>query len=198
MQNLPDPIILTFIYSHWEMDYQARIEPIRLSTHVRFNPSKEDFYPLLQFSPFVPNNRINVVARGFEAYFKADFIAAINILVPQIEHCLREYLGLCGIQITKLLDDGTQEDVAISKLFQNSYEKIENTLGENLAFEFYMLFLKRGAGKIRHSIAHGEYGDGDFWDPKIGYACWLIFKMIFVTAHMNWSRIEQVYDDKSN
>lgn len=179
---------------HWEFDYRARIEPIRLSTFVRYNPTKEDFYPLLHYSPFVPKDRVVTLSRGFEAYFKADFTSAINILVPQIEHCLREYLGLCGLQVSKLLDDGTQEDVAISKLFENNVEAIENILGENLAFEFYLLFLKRGAGKIRHSIAHGEFGDGDFWDPKIGYACWLIFKMIFVTAYPNWSRIADIYE----
>lgn len=69
-------------------------------------------------SPLLSARRISVIEKGVYAYFEQDYITAISILIPQIEHVVRRFYAELGYNVTSNDIVGTMSD-ALGTLLNN-------------------------------------------------------------------------------
>ncbi len=136
-------------------------------TRFRLHPSAADLRDHLLRSPIFEAGRAAILERGIEAYLDSDPIAAAPILIPQIEHTVRNLLRLSGGStykpkrhrngglMLKNLDDLMREEAVI------------RALGEDVAHYFQVLFTDQRGWNIRHDTSHGSLPTEAFTMPMI-------------------------------
>lgn len=80
-------------------------------------------------SPFVPGDREAIFVSSILNFFRRDMISALHTLVPQLENSLRHVLRMQGYDVTKLNEDMTQQDLALSALLDRMRPELEKILG---------------------------------------------------------------------
>lgn len=119
----------------------------------RHNPSVDDFVDWI--------NRLNVfddttlLRAGLEAWRSGDLVAAMHILVPQVEYGFRGIARDLGIPTSKSRPKSPSEDTAISMGDFLFNEDIRSLLGEDLIIHFSSLYSDRRGYNVRNNIAHG-------------------------------------------
>lgn len=122
----------------------------------KYKPSIDDIFKFLHESPLFVDTDKGLLREGLEAYEKEDFVKAIHILVPQIEHILRTFLGVLGVPTLKnvrnhpgIMDAKSMNDIL-------SDERMREVLKENLWRYLTVLFIeKKGGFNLRNDLAHG-------------------------------------------
>lgn len=61
-----------------------------------------DFIELARHSPIVPKERAGLFGKALFAGYERDFVTALHLLIPQIEHLVREHLKQAGAKTTNL------------------------------------------------------------------------------------------------
>jgi Domain of unknown function (DUF4209) len=105
-------------------------------------------------SPVFDSDRTPLLEQGLHAYLQGDYIAAIHVLIPQIEHTLRRLLELSGISKLRSGKNGTmQVKNHLNEILRES--ALQSALGE--AIQLYLLtFLADQCGQnIRNEVCHG-------------------------------------------
>jgi len=69
-------------------------------------------------NPLLSARRISIIEKGVYAYFEQDYITAISILIPQIEHMVRRFYAELGYSVTSNDIVGTMSD-ALGTLLNN-------------------------------------------------------------------------------
>lgn len=115
----------------------------------------EDILGEIYKSPIFEENRRELLKEGLAAYESGDFLKAIHVLVPQIEHALRHLLALLGIPIIKavrtqpgIMDAKSMNDVLIE-------ERARAALTENLWRYLVVFYVDRRGFNLRNNLAHG-------------------------------------------
>jgi lysyl-tRNA synthetase class 1 len=129
----------------------------------RYSPSVEDILTVLKESPIYSQFDTRLLHDGLDAYQNEDFVKAISVLVPQIEHLLRKFLGTLGIPLLKpvrnhpeIMDAKSLNDVLID-------ERMRRVLTERLWRYLTVLFIeKRGGLNLRNDLAHGLFPMEEF------------------------------------
>lgn len=140
---------------------------------------EEDFVELARRSPIVPKGRELVLGKAFLFGFQEDFIPAIYLLVPQVEHMVRIRLKKAG-EITTTLNNRIETENGLGTLLK--LPLAETLLGRNLAFELRALFCDPREPALRHYVAHGLLEPGDCFSPRAIYAWWLILSLVCNSA----------------
>lgn len=133
----------------------------------KFNPTPEDIVDWLKGSLVYPPERRELLIRGVKAYLDGDWIAAIHVLIPQIEEAARALAGLLGESIFKweLEPDGVRRLDARSLNQVLDSPHILQLMGEDHT-TFLRVALVRNQGlNLRNRVAHGlmlptEYSEG--------------------------------------
>jgi hypothetical protein len=73
-----------------------------------------DFYSIVQQSPIVPPGRERLLAKALFSGYDNDFVTALHILVPQIEHLVRFHLKQVGVKTTNLDINGIENENGLS------------------------------------------------------------------------------------
>lgn len=149
------------------------LQMVRLEHRIR----EVDFVSLAQQSPVVPIGRENLVGKALYAGFDNDFVAALHLLVPQLEHLVRFHLKQAGVKTSNLDKNGIENENGLSTLIDN--EQAQVVFGENLAFEIKALFCDSFGPNLRNELAHGLIGYGKAQSIYSVYAWWLLLKMVF-------------------
>lgn len=119
----------------------------------RHSPSVDDFVDWI--------NRLNVfedttlLRAGLEAWRSGDLVAAMHILVPQVEYGLRGIARDLGIPTSKPRPKSPGEDTAISMGDFLFNDDIRSLLGDDLMIHFNSLYSDRRGYNVRNDIAHG-------------------------------------------
>jgi hypothetical protein len=132
----------------------------------RYNPTVEDILGFLGESPLFPTGGNELLREGLVAYERGDFVKAIHVLVPQVEHTLRNFLALIGIPPLKtvkrspgIMDAKSMNDVL-------SDERVQQALTEDLWRYLSVLYIDRKGGlNLRNDLAHGLAGTKAFNRP---------------------------------
>lgn len=127
-----------------------------------------------------PENRKDIVGRALFAGYQKNFVVALHLLVPQIEHLIRERLQDKGIK-TSTLDnrDWREDENGLSTLVDKP--EVSIIFGEDLAFELNALFCNAIGPNLRNELAHGLL-DGDDCESVFSiYAWWFGLKLVFNT-----------------
>lgn len=130
-------------------------------------------------SPWVPAGHEDLWARGLSHGLNGDFPSAISVLVPQIEHALRQVLKGHGVY-TLMVDDatGVESEKGLAALLAMP-ETVE-TLGADLQYELSTLLIQPQGDNLRHDTAHGLLHDGQAWSAGAVYAWWLCLRLVVV------------------
>lgn len=139
----------------------------------------EDFIAIASRSPIVPTDRKRLMGRALFAGYDNDFVAALHILVPQIEHMVRWHLKAVGVKTTTLDKDGIESENGLSTLLE--IPEAAQIFGEDLAFELKALFCDAFGPNLRNELAHGLLTDEECQSTHAIYAWWLGVKIVFNT-----------------
>ena len=140
---------------------------------------ENDFAHLCMQSPIVPVNRERLWAKALYAGYDRDFVTAIHLLCPQMEHMVRLHLKAAGAQTTTLSQDGIETENGLGTLME--MPEVENILGPNLTFEIKALFCSPFGPNLRNQVAHGLLSLDDCRSVDSVYAWWLGMRLVFDT-----------------
>lgn len=139
----------------------------------------EDFVGLARQSPIVPKDRAELFGRALFAGYDRDFITALHLLIPQIEHMVRVHLKQAGAKTSNLDKDGIENENGLSTLMD--LPEADAVFGKDLAFELRTLFCDSFGPNLRNELAHGLLDADACHSPFAIYAWWLGFRLVFNT-----------------
>lgn len=149
------------------------LEVLRLEHRLR----EADFIELSQHSPIVPSGRAVLFGKALFAGYDGDFVSALHLLVPQLEHMVRTHLKQAGVSTTTLDKEGIENENGLSTLMALS--EAAKVFGDDLAFELKALFCDPFGPNLRNELAHGLLDDADCRSAASIYAWWLGLRMVF-------------------
>lgn len=167
-------------------DVWPALEVVRSEHRIR----EQDFVALARQSPIIPTGRERLVGKALFAGYDNDFVTALHILVPQLEHLVRFHLKQAGIKTTNLDPNGIENENGLSTLMD--HHKVEDIFGEDLAFEIRALFCDPFGPNLRNELAHGLVGFAEAQSTYAIYAWWLILKLTFNTY---WNSTQESDDE---
>ena len=138
-----------------------------------------DFVNFARQSPIVPIGREQLFGKALFAGYDRDFVTALHILVPQIEHMVRYHLKQVGVQTTTLDSNGIENEIGLSSLMD--IPQAEEIFGADLSFEIKALFCDSFGPNLRNELAHGLLDDMACYSSGAIYAWWLGLKLVFNT-----------------
>jgi hypothetical protein len=174
-------------------DIWPALEVLAVEHRLREN----DFVVIAGRSPIVPQGRERLFGKALFAGYDKDFIAAIHLLVPQIEHMVRWHLKAAGIKTTNLDKNGVENENGLSALME--LPEVTQIFGEDLSFELKALFCDAFGPNLRNEIAHGLLDDEACHSIYTIYAWWFGLKLVFNTFWnvMRKADVEKSADEKS-
>lgn len=139
----------------------------------------EDFVSIASRSPIVPEDRKQLMGRALFAGYDNDFVAALHILIPQIEHMVRWHLKAAGIKTTNIDKNGIENENGLSTLME--VPQVTQIFGEDLTFELKALFCDAFGPNLRNELAHGLLSEEECQSTYAIYAWWFGLKIVFNT-----------------
>ena len=138
-----------------------------------------DFTNLAKQSPIVPEGREGLFGKGLFAGYDRDFVTAIHVLIPQIEHLVRVHLKRAGAKTTTLGINGIENENGLSTLMD--LPEVEKVFGVDLGFELRALFCDPFGPNLRNELAHGLLDEGACQSIYGIYAWWFTLRLVFNT-----------------
>ena len=142
---------------HVDLAVRGYIWPAQEILLLEHRLREADFVNLARQSPIVPMGRELLFGKALFAGYDRDFVTALHILVPQIEHMVRYYLKQAGVQTTNIDVNGIENENGLSSLMD--LPQTEKIFGEDLSFEIKALFCDPFGPNLRNELAHGLLGD---------------------------------------
>lgn len=138
-----------------------------------------DFVSLASQSPIVPKDRVRLFGKALFAGYDRDFVTALHLLVPQIEHLVRHHLKQAGVKTTSLDLNGIENEIGLTGLM--ALPEAEKIFGANLSFEIRALFCDAFGPNLRNELAHGLLDDEACQSIHSIYVWWFGLRLIFNT-----------------
>jgi hypothetical protein len=148
-----------------------------------------DFYSIVRQSPIVPPGREGLLAKALFLGYDNDFVTALHILVPQIEHIVRFHLKQAGAKTTTLDAIGIEHENGLSALME--HEATNKIFGVDLAFELKALFCDQFGPNLRNEVAHGLISHEDSASIYSIYAWCLCLRIILNTFRTRRQRQQE-------
>jgi hypothetical protein len=120
----------------------------------RYSPTIEQILDFLCLSPLFAKAECGLLKAGLEAYRDDDFVKAIHVLVPQVEHTLRNFLGSLGIPTVKpvrnlgIMDAKSMNDVL-------GDDRMRQVLTEDLWRYLTVVYIDKRGLNLRNDLSHG-------------------------------------------
>jgi hypothetical protein len=130
----------------------------------------EDFVHFAHRSGIVDPSRLAIVGKGLGAGYDGDFLTALHLLAPQMEHFVRRHLKLTGATTTMLTDDGIETENTLRTLLGQPEAVL--VFGDALVFEWHSLFCDPIGPNLRNQIAHGLLSTDECTSPFSVAAWW--------------------------
>lgn len=163
---------------------QGLIEPVRQQIISEHNVQIRDFYPIVENSPFVPEDREQLFAQGLHAGLTGDYLTATHLLIPQVENSIRYLLEQRDVTVSRLDDQGIQDERPLNDILYCS--KVEEIFGEDVAFDLRGLLVERHGSNLRNRVAHGLMSFDGFYSIETAYFWWITLRLccIPIIAHL--------------
>ena len=164
---------------HVSLAVQGSILPAQEVLLMEHRLREVDFVNLARQSPIVPIGRELLFGKALFAGYDRDFITALHILVPQIEHMVRYHLKQAGVQTTHIDSNGIEDEKGLSSFMDLPQTK--KMFGEDTSFEIRALFCAPFGPNLRNNLAHGLLDDRTCYSLDTIYAWWFGLKLVFNT-----------------
>jgi hypothetical protein len=123
----------------------------------RYAPTVQEILEFLRLSPLFAKDDAGLLKAGLEAYWNEDFVKAIHVLVPQVEHILRTFLGSLGIPTLKTIRNlGIMDAKGMNDILSD--ERMRQVLTENLWRYLTLVYIEKRGMNLRNDLAHGLLG----------------------------------------
>jgi hypothetical protein len=159
----------------WPARVQILIEPARQQIVAEHAARRVDLMFLLQDNPFVPIGREGLFLRGLHAGLHGDVVLALHLLLPQIEHSIREIFTERGVITSKLESDDTQDERDLGWMLTRP--EMAMIFGEGMAFDLRGLLVERFGLNLRNNVAHGLLAESQMITPGAIYVWWLVLRL---------------------
>ena len=170
------PTMVQNYKSYIELTAQAYVIPALFRLLLEHRITKENLYHICKNSTLIPKERIVVWVESLWQGFELNFLVAIQLLVPQIEHFVRLQLKVRGAKTTTIDKEGIEIEQGLSTLLEK--EEIHLILSENLLFEMQVLLSKPLGYNFRNNLAHGLSEVGEMNSYPAAYVWWLCLKLV--------------------
>lgn len=160
-----------------QIGVQGFVEPARHQLLAEHNVSRGDFYPALVDSPFIPPGREYFFVLGLHQGLMGDFLTAMHLLVPQLEHAFRFHLEQRGVQITEINRNGVEDFMDMNALFNKRRADLITFLGDEQVFELECLLVRRYGANLRNQFAHGMLWPQQFFHESAIYLWWVTLRL---------------------
>lgn len=159
------------------MTVKSGIYPALEVVQLEHRISEADFTDLAKGSPITPHGREDLFGKALYAGYDGDFVTALHLLIPQIEHMVRVHLKAVGATTTTLDAEGIENEIGLSALMK--MPQADKVFSDDLAFEFRALFCEPLGPNLRNHLAHGLLDASDCSSAAGVYAWWLTLRLIF-------------------
>jgi hypothetical protein len=155
----------------------ALIEPARRQIYLEHPTTPADFLRLIRHSPFVPEGRAEIYARGLHAGLCGDWLEAVHLLVPQFENSIRYALYQNGVIASGYDQDGIQKEFNLNvTLYMDEVKKI---FPEDWLFDMQGLLVENCGTNLRNIVCHGLMDQTELkHSNKIRYFWWLTLRLV--------------------
>ncbi|GAA6614520.1 DUF4209 domain-containing protein [Scytonema sp. NUACC26] len=168
---------------------QAFIEPARYQINLEHSVQLNDLLSIVSNSPFVPQEREYLFAKGLYAGLTGDFFTSTHILIPQIENSIRYLLWQRGAITSGLDDSGVQNEHNLNSTLYRP--EITEIFDENTLFDLKCLLVEHSGSNLRNRMAHGLINDGEFNGSLMSYLWWLTLRLCCLPILIYQQRVEQ-------
>jgi hypothetical protein len=164
---------------HQGISAQGAIEPARNVLSQEHPVTLGTCLAIVRQSPFVPEDREFIVAKGLFAGMQGDYLSAVHLLIPQVEHIFRWFLAGRGIITSGLDQDGIQDEYDLNRLLHSAdhTKVLVEILGESTVFELRGLLVERHGSNLRNMVAHGLLPSAAFFTAPACYFWWLMLRL---------------------
>lgn len=158
-------------HMHVSLTVSGAIFPALKIINAEHKITYQSLIELCRISAAVFDDRVLIWAKGLYAGFENDFMVAVHMLTPQIEHYVRMKLKQNGVKTTTTDQSGIETENGLSTLLGN--DAITNVLDENTVFELKAIFTESLGFNLRNDIAHGLV------DSNVGYTYPAVYAWFF-------------------
>jgi len=145
--------------------------------------TEESLLNLCKKSALVPDGRERFWAKGLYFGFQKDFMTAIHLLSPQLEHFVRLALKEHVVKTTTLDSKGIETENGLSTLLDKLESK--EIFDEDFLMEMKMLLSSARGPNLRNVIAHGLIEDEEADSQYAIYFWWRMLRIMIDGAY--WS-----------
>lgn len=117
------------------------------------NVTENDLNFLVDNNVIVPEGRGQIIKEGLAIGLTGSFFTSLHILLPQMEHIIRQLVEVCGDTVTYLKEDGTEEYKSLSQLFKS--QKLLECYDGDILFTLYSIMDDPCGENLRNLNAHG-------------------------------------------
>lgn len=163
----------------WNLNAQGRIEPARRQIISEHNLRVRDFSVIISDNPLVPHGREVLYARGLHAGMVGDFVFAVHLLIPQIEHSVRCVLYDNEAIVSGIKTGGIQHEYNLNTTLKDSryVPTLENLFGVDTIFDLRGLLVEPHGANLRNEMAHGLLDSNQFYSSAVRYLWWLTLRL---------------------
>lgn len=164
----------------------------RYQINLEHSVQVKDLLPIVLHSPFVPQGREYLFAKGLYAGLTGDFFTSTHILIPQIENSIRELLWRKQSVVTsKLNNKGIQDEDNLNTLLDpEKCPQITSIFDEDILFDLQGLLIRHEGSNLRNRMAHGLINDNEFNSPIMSYLWWVTLRLCCLPIWINQQKVE--------
>jgi hypothetical protein len=140
----------------------------------------DDFLPFVAYNRLVPQGREPFFIQGLYDGLHGNLLAALHILIPQIENSIRCLLSDLGVVTSGLDKDGIQNEHDINTLLREP--RLTEVFTEDIVFTLRALLVEKAAANFRNQLAHGMLEYGAFFGETALYIWWLVLHLCALGA----------------
>ena len=173
---------MTFSYQLHVGLYQILLLSALDVLHIEHHFLERDFVALAHQSPIVPPARQLQFGKALYLGYQRDYLAAMPMLIPQLEHMLRWSLAQRGAKVTSMSSEGLETYKSLERLLKSDASK--QLLGESLHFELRALLCDPMHDGLRNEFAHGLLNDDQMAGSFSPYVWGLSLKLVLNAWHV--------------
>ena len=147
-----------------------------------------DFVSIVRTSFFVPAGREEFFAYGLNMGMCGDIGLAIHLLIPQVEHALREIARAAlatddslDENLKKMLVDPEMPQIGEALTNPQISSKLSELLGVDTIFALRVVLIERFGGNLRNVVEHGLISYGGACGYFSWYLWWLVLRICWKT-----------------
>lgn len=158
------------------LQVHSLILPLQNLLHHEHEVTIEDFAPIVDSNPYIPDENKFFMIRGLFAGYNYDFALALHFLAPQLEQMFRRLLHAYGETTVHIDSDKREDEKGLNTLIR--HDIIRKLFDEDLLFELETLFCDPQGPNIRNQLAHGLIGYWECSSLPFVYAWWQVWRLL--------------------